>query len=1053
MSDESFLFPVSFAQRRLWFIDQLVPGSSFYNLHAAVPLRTLVDAGVFERAVNALVERHESLRTSFVVEGGEPMQRVAESLHVEVPLLDLRSLAPAERARCVEEATREEAQRPFDLVQGPLLRARLLRCGDQDHVLIVTLHHIISDGWSMGIFWQELTALYNAFLLGRPSPLPELPIQYADFAVWQHDWMQGPALQAQLAYWRQQLDGLASLDLPTDRPRPALATYRGGQHRVVLPAPLVARLRGLSQRQGTTLFMTLLAAFAALLARYSAQTDVVVGVPTAGRTRAELEGLIGFFVNTLVMRCDLAGDPPFDELLQRVRGTALGAYSNQDLPFERLVEELQPERDLSRNPLFQVTFQLLSASSAAVAAMGDAQVHRGGAPFDLSLNLWDGGTEIRGHLEYSEDLFDATTIARMARHFETLLDSIVETPQRRIGELQMMDAAERRRMQVEWNSTDTRLPGQQQTLLARFEAQAEATPDRLALACGADRVTYGELARRAGRMAQRLRACGAASGSAVALCLPRGIALVEAMLGVMKAGAAYTPLDAASPPERLHLLLDRSGAQALVVDAAGARLLAGRPETMVEVDTAEPSPAPVSLPGGPALDDLACIIFTSGSTGVPKGVEVTHRGLANLIAWHLRAFEVTAEDRASQMAGAAFDAFGWEVWPYLCTGASVHVVDDETRASPPDLLAWLARERITIGFVPTPVAERLMREPMPPGLSLRALLTGGDRLHRPPPQGLPFAVHNNYGPTECTVVATSMPLEPGGDAAPPIGRAIDNTRLHVLDAANQAVPVGVWGELHIGGPGLARGYRGDPAQTAERFVEIHGTRLYRSGDIVRWRSDGTLEFRGRSDRQVKVRGHRVELGEVESALLQDPRLREAVVVLQGDGKDGDTQLVAYVVAQLQQAPADTLVRSLREAVAQRVPEHEVPAAVVVLDHLPLTANGKVDLRALPAAVPGHSGAQAPEGEVEETLAHLMCDVLGRERVGRHDHFFADLGGHSLLATQLVSRVRGAFDIELPLRAFFGAPTVAGLAVVVEEALIAQIESLSNEDAARLVALG
>ncbi|MEF7612898.1 amino acid adenylation domain-containing protein [Aquincola sp. MAHUQ-54] len=1050
MADDAYMFPVSFAQRRLWFIDQLVPGNAFYNLHAAVPLKGPVDAAVLARALNALVERHEALRTTFVVAGDEPMQRVAESLHIELPAEDLAALALDARARRVAEAAQDEAQRPFDLAAGPLLRARLLRRAPGDQVLLVTLHHIVSDGWSMNVFWQELTALYNAFLLGRPSPLPELPIQYADYAVWQNEWLQGQALQAQLDYWRERLQGAPALDLPTDRPRPPVASYRGAQQPVRLRAPLAAQLRALGQRQGTTLFMTLLAAFATLLARSSGQTDVVVGVPTAGRTRAELEGLIGFFVNTLVMRCDLAGDPPFDALMQRVRQVALGAYANQDLPFEKLVEALQPDRDLSRNPLFQVTFQLLSTAPAAVAAAaGEPQAQRGSAAFDLSLNLWDGGGEVAGHFEYAADLFDATTVERMARRFETLLEDIVAAPQQPIGRLALMDAAERRRVLVDWNRTAADVPAA--TIDALFAAQADRAPERLALAAGGRQLGYGALERQAGAIARALRSRGVGRGDAVALCLPRGIELVAAMLGTMKAGAAYVPLDACAPDERLHLLLDRCEARALLVDAAAARRLAGRREPMLDSAALAFSEADAAPPpsAGTGPDDIACVIFTSGSTGVPKGVEVRHGGLANLVHWHLRAFGLHADDRTSQVAGPAFDAFGWEVWPSLCAGASVHFADDELRAAPRELLAWLARERISVGFVPTPVAEPMLAERMPAGLALRALLTGGDRLHRAPAPGLPFVVHNNYGPTECTVVATSMPLAPqGDDLPPPIGRAIANTRLYVLDAQHRPVPVGVWGELHIGGAGVARGYRGDAAQTSERFVDWHGERVYASGDVVRWRDDGTLEFRGRSDRQVKVRGHRIELGEIESALRRDERVREAAVVLRDDGR-----LAAYVVAQDGAQTDDEAVfaKGVREALARRVPEHELPAAVVVLPALPLTANGKVDLRSLPAPAAAAGGSDEPRGPVEGTLAALMCEVLGRARVGRHDHFFADLGGHSLLATQLVSRVRGAFDVELPLRDFFGAPTVAALAEAVEEALVAQIDALSNEDAARLAA--
>ncbi|MDB6000043.1 MAG: Non-ribosomal peptide synthetase component [Rhizobacter sp.] len=1062
--DDSFVFPVSFAQRRLWFIDQLVPGSTFYNLHAAVPLRTTLHAQAFERALNEMVRRHESLRTTFVVIDDEPMQRVLEALALAMPLTDLRGLDDGARRQAADEAGLSQAQQPFDLATGPLLRAQLLQLADQDFMLLLTMHHIVSDGWSMGVFWRELTALYNAFVLGRPSPLPELPIQYADFAVWQHEFLRGPALQTQMAYWRRQLEHLPTLDLPTDRPRPTLASYRGAQQRIVLGQALCARLRSLGQQQGTTLFMTLLAAFAALLSRYSAQDDIVVGVPTAGRTRSELEGLIGFFVNTLVMRCDVSGDPPFQDFLQRVKQVALGAYSNQDLPFEKLVEDLQPERDLSRNPLFQVTFQLLSTSASNTPSntWSDtaAPHHRGGAAFDLSLNLWDSGGEVGGHFEYSTDLFDAATVARLAHHFEMLLQGIVAGWRRRVGELELVDAQERHRLLVDWNRTAEPFPDHQ-TLQGLVQAQAARKPDQLALVSGEHSVSYRTLDRRANALAHRLRELGVKAGDAVALCLPRGLGLVTAMLGVLKAGAAYAPLDAGSPDERLHLLLDRCEARAVVVDSGSAPRLQPRPEAVLDLDTIawDTAEADAPPPSNASAGDIACVIFTSGSTGVPKGVEVLQRGLVNLVHWHQRAFALTPQDRATQLAGAGFDACGWELWPCLCTGASVHVVDDTTRLSPAALLAWMAHERITIGFVPTPLAELLLREPMPAGLALRALLTGGDRLHRAPPDGLPFTLHNNYGPTEATVVATSTPLSPRADAVPPIGRPIANTQLYVLDAAGRLAPIGVWGELFIGGAGLARGYRGDPDLTAQRFVDNpfasapqDSPRLYRSGDLVRTLADGSLAFRGRGDRQVKVRGHRVELGEIENTLLQHPQLREATVALRA-GAQGDPLLVAYIVPADDAPDAAVLARTARDFAAERLPDYQVPAAVVVLESLPLTANGKVDLRALPAPVLGDSqGADAAvQGPVEAALAQLFCEVLGRPQVGRHDHFFADLGGHSLLATQLTSRVRGAFDIDLPLRAFFAAPSVSALAAVVEETLIAQIELLSNEDAARLVA--
>lgn len=1060
MSNNSFMFPVSFAQRRLWFVDQLVPENAFYNLHSAVAIRTPLDCAALEHAINELVRRHESLRTTFVVIDDEPMQCVSEKLDIALPVVDLRKLNDAARRTAAEEATRQEAQQPFDLSTGPLIRTRLLRLANEEYLFVVTMHHIVSDGWSMGVFWRELSALYNAFALGRPSPLPELPIQYADFAVWQHDWLRGPALQSQIDYWRGQLDQLPTLDLPTDRPRPPVATYRGAQHPVILRADLYAQLRSLSQRHETTLFMTLMASFATLLSRYSGQTDIVIGVPTAGRTRSELEGLIGFFVNTLVMRCDLSGDPAFDDLLQRIRQVALGAYSNQDLPFEKLVEELQPERDLSRNPLFQVTFQLL-ASTAPAAAWGDAPtpVHRGSAAFDLSLNLWDNGTEIRGHIEYGTDLFDAETIARMGTHFDILLRDIVGNERQALSAFELIDERERRLLLVEWNRTEAELP-EGFTLLAAFEAQAARTPNRVALICNGATLSYRALDRRANALARRLKQHGVTPGDAVAICLPRGLELVTAMLAAWKTGAGYMPLDLAFPDERLRMLLDRSDARAIVVNEDSAARVQHAHAKFVEL--AGMGEADALPPAAMAAGALACVLFTSGSTGVPKGAEITHGGLLNIVQWHQREFAVSAEDRASQLAGASFDACGWELWPYLTVGACVVVVDDDTRASPRALIDWMARERITIGFVPTPLVELLVQESMPTNLSLRALVTGGDRLHCAPPAGLPFTLYNNYGPTETTIISTSTPVPPETVGAPSIGRPIANTWLYVLDSTRRPVPIGVYGELYIGGVGVTRGYRGDPERTAQQYIDNPfatspiNARLYRSGDIVRYRRDGYLEFRGRIDRQVKIRGNRVELGEIECTLLLHPSVKKAAVAWRPSER-GEHVLVAYVVpvdaADADGEAAAALTKALRNFVAMHLPTYAVPASMVMRENLPVTSNGKIDLRALPmpTLAPGTAatGEAMLQGEVETSIAGVFCEVLSCEPVGRNDHFFADLGGHSLLATQLLSRVRNMYDIDLPLRAFFGAPTVAALARLVEDALIEQIDKLSNEDAARL----
>ncbi|HEY7076991.1 MAG TPA: condensation domain-containing protein [Solirubrobacteraceae bacterium] len=978
MSGEGYVFPLSFAQRRLWFLDQLIPGHAMYNLTATVQLAAL-DREALERALAAVVRRHEALRTTFRLVDGEPRQVVAPELSVP-----LRVVAVADEEHATRVAT-EEARRPFDLERGPLLRAMLLETPNSAF-LVLTLHHIVADGWSLGVLYRDLSALYGG------AELPGLPVQYADYAVWQQEWLAGGVLDEQLAHWRAQLEGLTELELPSDRPRPASPTFAGARQRLTLAADV----DGLSRREGVTPFMTLLAAFLALLSRYSGQDDIAVGTPIANRTRAEIEPLIGFFVNTLVMRADLSGDPTFRELLSRVRDVALDAYANQDLPFERLVAELAPERDAGRNPLVDVMFQLQAAGAEPALA-----TERGTSPFDLTCDLWPSGDGYAGHLEYSTERFDAGTIERLAGHYANLLAAAVDDPRLRVSELPLLGEDERERLLVTFNRTDAEVPDRRVDELVPYG-------DAIAVVDGDRRLTYTQLHRRANALAYRLHG----AGPFVAIALGRSAELVVAALAVLKAGAAYAPLDPGAPPARRRLVLDDLG-DPVVIEQVGD----------------EEADAPPSGEG-----DLAYVIHTSGSTGRPKGVQIEHRSLANLVAWHNRAYGLEPGDRTTLLAAPSFDASVWELWPTLVAGATLHVVRDPVGLGPDGLRASLARNGITVSFLPTPLAEAVLAGPWPAGLKLRALLTGGDTLRRVPDGPLPFRLVNHYGPTEATVVATAGDVI--GGERPSIGAPIANTRAYVLDRHGRPAPIGVPGELYLAGAGLARGYLNDPELTARSFVDA-GERLYRTGDRVRRRPDGTLEFLGRLDRQVKVRGQRIELGEVEHALASHPGVTSAVALLRED------ELVAYVT------PAALDAAQLRRHVAERLPAAMVPAAVVALAELPLTAHGKVDRARLPAPVLHSQAPVPPRTPLEAALVELWRDVLGRARVGIEDNFF-ELGGHSLSATELMSRVRGTFGVELPLRRLFDEPTVAALAEAIVEATLDDLDALGDEEAEALL---
>ncbi|HYH79840.1 MAG TPA: amino acid adenylation domain-containing protein [Longimicrobium sp.] len=1035
--------PLSFPQEGLWFIDQAEPGSLVYAMPFALELRGALDAAALGRALDEIVARHEALRTTFAAPDGVPVQVIAPPAPVPLPLLDLSAAGEVE----AEAALRREGARPFDLAAGPLFRATLGRRGPAWHTLVLAMHHAVSDGWSVGVLLRELSALYAAFASGSPSPLPPLPVQYADFAAWQRALEAGGVLDAQLAWWSERMRGApAALEIPADRPRPAVRAAGGATHAWDAGAGLGGRIRALARAEGATRFMVVLAAFQALLARWTGEEEMVVGVPVAGRTLHETEGLIGCFVNTLALRADLSGDPAFRAHLARVREAALGAYAHQELPFERLVAALRPERDPSRTPVVQVLVHLQEDPGRMLAIPGVRAELRdldpGTAKFDLTLLAETRGDALRFVLSYATGLFDAATAARMAGHLSVLLEAAVADPSLPLHALPLMGAGERRQVVEGWNATDAPLPAW--CVHERIAAQAALSPDAPAVSARGVTLTFAALEAAANRLAHHLRARGVGPESRVGVCLERGPDMVVAVLAALRAGAAYVPLDPGAPPERLAFLVRDAGVRVLVARAA---LAASLPPTEAEVvcperDAAAIARHPTDVPAvrvGP--DHLAYVIYTSGSTGAPKGVMVTHGNLANYLAWYDAAVLAPAEHDVPLVSRLSFDAHVRQLFAPLLRGRDVWLLPDDEVADPAALLAALA-SRPRVGFTGAPALWGAVVEEARAGgtrlpAGLVAVGTGGDLL---PPElvertrelspGVVF--RNHYGPTEITVNATVAWLAPGAPVT--LGTPVANTRVYPLDRWMSPVPAGVPGELYVGGAGVARGYLGRPALTAERFLPDPcgrpGARMYRTGDRARWRADGTLEFLGRTDHQLKVRGFRIEPGEVEAVLAALPGVREALVVARGDA--GGERLVAYVAAESGAAPTPA---ALRGGVRARLPEYMVPDAVVVMDAFPLTPNGKVDRRALPAPTPADSGGDrggyvAPRTPLEESLAALWREALGVERVGIHDSLF-ELGGHSLLVVRLVFRVRTALAVELPLRALLEAPTVAGVAARVE----------------------
>jgi len=1040
--ERSGRLPLSFAQQRLWFLDQLQPGGSFYNIPGAVRLIGELNIEALEKSLSEVVRRHETLRTTFDDENGKPFIVIHEAQPVKLPVIDLSALPEDEKQAQLKKITLEENKKPFDLKTGPLFRGQLVKLNDTEHVVLFTMHHIISDGWSMGIFMREIAQGYAAFAQGKTPQLPPLEIQYADYAAWQQEWLQGDVLQKELDFWKETI-GMDPpvLELPFDRPRPPVQTFNGKTISMRVDGALSAAIKKLSQEQGATVFMTLLAAFQTLLHRYSGQDEILVGSPIANRNRSETENLIGFFVNNIVLKSDFYDNPEFSELLRRVRENTLNAYAHQDVPFEQIVDALVSKREMSHAPLFQVMFVMQNLPQSKFELPGltmrSAEEEAGTAKFDLSLIVTEGPDHFNFSFEFNTDLFDESTIVRMQRHLTNLLRAVTEDADRPVDLIDYLSDDERHTLLYAWNKTEAPFDSAL-CVPQKFKQWVDAQPEATAVEHNGQALTYRELDERANRLARYLRAQGIGADDLVGICLERSPEMIVGILGTLKAGAAFVPLDPAYPHERLAYMIEDSGLKLLLTQEAVKPGLADFdvPKLALDSEWAQVAEHPAeAVPQVITPQNLAYVIYTSGSTGKPKGTMLSHTGLLNLANEQRKAFNITPQSRILQFASLSFDASVWETVMALLNGAALILVDRTMLASGDLLVQKLKEERITTVTLPPSVLAVFPEESLP---DLKTIVTAGEKcpaeLVKKWQPGRQFV--NAYGPTETTVCASMYETSAEEDTDPPIGRAIGNFQLYVLDRNLLPVPVGVAGELCVGGVGLARGYLNRPDLTAEKFIPDPfggraGARLYRTGDLVRWLPDGNIQFLGRIDQQVKVRGFRIELGEIEAALHELDKVKD-VVVLAREDIPGDKRLVAYLVCE-EPKPA---VQELREHLSKKLPDYMVPSAFVFLEAMPLTPNGKVDRRALPKPELDRSLAQAeyvaPRDETEEKLCAIVGDLLHLDKVGIHDNFF-ELGGHSLLATQFMSRLRTDFQVELPLITLFEKPTVAQLAEEIAKA--------------------
>jgi amino acid adenylation domain-containing protein len=1040
--------PLSFAQARLWFLNQLEGESATYNIPMALELTGDLNIVALEQSVQTIVERHDVLRTTFELANDTPIQVIHEVAPLSIPVVDLQSLPSAEQSSRVQQLVTEEAQRSFNLSKDSLLRMTLLRLAEQSHVLMVTMHHIISDGWSMGIFIQELSLLYRAFAANQPSPLAPLPIQYADFAHWQRQWLQGEVLKRQINYWKQKLAGAPPLlELPTDRPRPAVQRFQGQSTPCRLNNDLMQQLKAFSQRSGTTLFMTLFTAFATLLYRYSGQDDIVIGSPIANRNRSQIEPLIGFFTNTLALRTQFHGNPSFSQLLEQVQRTTLEAYDHQDLPFEKLVEELKPERSLSYSPLFQVMFVLENGPDRELSLPGltftSLETKNVSAKFDLMLSLAETETGLQGNWDYNSDLFDTSTIERLAGHFQTLLSSIVANPNQPIAQLPLLSPEEQQQMLIEWNDTQVDYP-LDQCFPQLFEAQVQRTPDAIAAIYQNQQFTYQQLNDRANQWATVLVQQGVGSETLVALLEERNLDFLTAMLAIFKAGGAYLPLNPQHPSDRLAQVLQQSQVFFLLSSKRWHHLVEISNLQWLDVEDLDTAPPADNLPVRCSPDSLAYVIYTSGSTGTPKGAMLEHRGMLNHLFAKVDTLQLSDTDRVAQTAAQTFDI---SIWQFLCpllVGGRVEIVPQAVVSDPAQLLSLVEQRSISILEVVPSLLLMLLQHLELTGVkvplkALRWLLLTGEAL---PPALCQqwFEIYpeipllNAYGPTECSDDVTHYPLyeAPQSDwFTIPIGYPLPNTQLYVLDPWLQPVPIGVAGELYVGGAGVGRGYLYSEALTSKAFIPhpfAPGQRLYKTGDKIRFRADGSIEFLGRLDHQVKLRGFRIELGEIETVLCQHPEVQAAVVLVRED-QPSQCQLVAYIVAD---STADVAPQSLRQFLQQKLPDYMLPQAFVRLDALPLTANGKVDRKVLPIPeMSVRTDFTGPRDALELQLMQIWEEVLQVQPISIRDNFF-DLGGHSLLAVSLMARIQQQFGKKFSLAMLFQSPTIEQLATLLQQ---------------------
>ena len=1032
--------PLSVEQQRLWFFNQLEPGSPLYNMPIASRLRGPLNPEALQQAMDIVVARHEVLRTRIV--GQDPTPTIDAPSRVPMETIDLRQFPAAQREAEARRLLEVEAKIPFDLSRDLMVRAALVRLDEQDWIFLVLMHHIASDDWSWRVFCSEVAVAYAAIISNRSVELPEPAIQYGDFSAWQKEWLRGNVLEKQLSYWRKQLEDVPPvLELPPDRPRPVSQTFRGACEWMKFSPALSEKINALSQAGGFTPYMILLAAFQTLLHRYTGQEDIVVGSPVAGRSRASLEKVIGLFVNMLVVRTKLDGNPAFYELLHRTQATVLEALAHQDLPFEKLVEELQPERSASHSPLVQVMFALQDELSDNLKLSGMAisqfPLDPGTAKFDLTFTMVKSGAEFNCCAEYNSDLFEAATVRRMLGHYQKLLEGIAANPDQFISDIPLLTAEERQRMLVDWNKTAAEYP-HEKCVHELFAAQAAATPKAVAVVFGEESLTYEELNWRANQLAHHLKFLGAGPETLVAISMERSLEMVIALLGTLKAGAAYVPLDPAFPAERLHFMLDDSKAPLLLTRAEDKERLGELPPNVraICLDTdwrLISEERDDELPVQMTPENLAYVIYTSGSTGRPKGVQLPHHAVVNFLQSMRREPGLTGADTLLAVTSISFDIAGLEIFLPLTVGAKIVLANSEEIFDAAKMMALMRSSGATVMQATPSFWQFLVESDWSGDLQLK-VFCGGEALSRELADKLlerAGEVWNLYGPTE-TTIWSALSKVARGTGPISIGRPIANTQIYLLDGHLQPVPVGVPGELHIGGDGLARGYLNRVELTEEKFIEdpFGGTRLYKTGDLARYRADGTIECLGRNDFQIKLRGHRIDLGEIESVLRQYPNITEAVVLLREDER-GQKRLVAYLQRSAHPSPDAGMLQQFLKA---KLPDYMMPSTFVVLDKFPLTPNGKINRKALPPPVSDRAEAKQdftpPRTPTEESLAKIWRELLGQTVIGIDDNFF-ETGGHSLLAMQMMARVRDEFHAEISLRNIFEAPTIAELAVILD----------------------